>query len=177
MLMESNIKLLIGKSLSNEDILKLVNDKANLVSYTNIHKYKTLDQLLGKWGACVILYELKKLYGHWCCIFKLDNNTIEFFDPYSLMADRQLNFINKEYRLESNQNYPYLTRLMLDSPYVLTYNQYPFQEYKKGINSCGRWVAIRLLFRLMSLDQFIKLFGKKRRYKPDFYVTLLTNYI
>ena len=172
--MEKDIKLLIGKSLSNEDILNTIGNRANLISYTTIHKYKNLDQLLGKYGACIILYETKKNYGHWCCIFKLDDDTIEFFDPYSLMPDYQFEFIDNEYRLKSNQNYPYLTKLMVDSPYNLTYNHYPFQQYKKGINTCGRWCATRLLFRNLSLDDFIKLFGKNRKYSRDFYVTLLT---
>lgn len=175
--MESKINQLIGKSLSNEEILKSLENKANLISYTDVHKYRTLDTILGKHGACVILYETKKLYGHWCCIFKLDKNSVEFFDPYGLMPDRQLNFINKDYKIESKQDYPYLTKLMIDSPYVLSYNQHRFQEYKKGVNSCGRWVVCRLLFRFMKLDDFINLFGKKRKYKPDFYATLLTRNI
>ncbi len=175
--MEQQIKRLISKSLSNVEILKIIKNKANLVSYTNIHKFRSLDQLLNNYGACIILYETKKMYGHWCCVFKLDNNTIEFFDPYGLMADRQLNFIDKNYKIESHQDYPYLTKLMLDSPYVLTYNHHPFQEYKKGVNSCGRWVALRLLFRNLDLDKFINMFTNNKKYKADFYATLLTSNI
>lgn len=175
--MESKINNLIGKSLSNVDILESLQNKANLISYTDAHKYKTLDSMLGNNAACVILYETKKLYGHWCCIFKLDDNSVEFFDPYGLMPDRELKFISPKYKIESKQDYPYLTKLMIDSPYVLSYNQNQFQELKKGVNSCGRWVVCRLLFRHLKLDEFIKLFGIKRKYKPDFYATLLTNHI
>src|SRR5208337_542334 len=140
------IKQLIEKSLSNEEILQIINNKANLISYPDVHKYRDLDELLGKYGACVILYEWKNLYGHWTCIFKLDDETVEFFDPYSLFPDKELKFINKEYRIKTHQNFPYLTSLMLKSPYVLTYNDFPFQQYKEKVNTCGRWVAIRLLF-------------------------------
>jgi hypothetical protein len=176
-MMEQKIKLLIGKALSNTEILEIINGKANLISYTNIHKYKNLDHLLGKYDACVILYELRPSYGHWCCIFKLDDNTVEFFDPYGIWPDKQKKYIDKKYLKESNQKYPYLTKLMIDSPYVLTYNHYPFQQKKKGVNSCGRWCAIRLLLRILSLDKFIKLFSNNKKYSKDFYVTLLTNYI
>lgn len=175
--MESRINELIGKSLSNDEILKSLENKANLISYTDAHKYKTLDSLLGRYGACVILYETKKLYGHWCCIFKLNNKCVEFFDPYGIMPDSELKFINKEYQKESRQDFPYLTKLMIDSPYILSYNHHRFQEYKKGVNSCGRWVVCRLLFRFLDLDRFIAIFGKKRKYTSDFYATLLTRNI
>ena len=175
--MENTIKSLIGKSLGNDEILKLIGNKANLISYVDVHKYKNLDQLLGTFGACVILYEMKRNYGHWCCIFKLDDNTIEFFDPYALMPDYELEFIDDEYKDKSKQNYPYLTRLMVLSPYILTYNHFPFQEYKKGINTCGRWISLRLMLRHLPLDEFIKLFDKKKKHSKDFYATLLTYFV
>src|ERR1017187_2346964 len=133
--MEQNIiKKLIGKALSNSEILKIINNKSNLVSYTNLHKYKSLDELLKNYGACIILYETSKNYGHWVCIFKLDPETIEFFDPYggNMKPDKELQMINKDYRNSTNQNFPYLTKLMIDSPYVLTYNHHNFQSKKKG---------------------------------------------
>lgn len=172
--MESKIKKLMSKSLSNYDILKIIQNKANLITYPDIHKYKSLDELLGKHKACIILYETKPLYGHWCCIFKLSNDCVEFFDPYGLFPDTEKKFINKDYQKLSNQYKPYLKALMLESPYILTYNHFPFQEKKVGVNSCGRWCAIRLLFRHLALDDFIKIFGKKRHNKHDFYITLLT---
>lgn len=176
--MENYIRKLQGKSLSNQEILTLVKNKANLVSYTDLHKYNSLDQLLGQYGACIILYETKKNYGHWCCIFKFpDGKTIEFFDPYGLFPDKERQFISKAFRKESNQNYPYLTALMLKSPYILTYNHFPFQEIKTGVNSCGRWCAIRLIFRNLTLKDFIKIFGKNRKYTNDFYATLITGNI
>lgn len=174
--MEKTIKSLISKSLSNDEIMGIINNKANLISYKNIHKYRSLDELLGNNNACVILYETKPNYGHWCCIFKLNDEMVEFFDPYSIFPDKQIELINDEYREKSNQNYPYLTKLMVESPYILSYNHYPFQKYAKGINTCGRWVALRLLFRFMDLESFIDLFSGRKKYSKDFYVTLLTNY-
>jgi hypothetical protein len=175
--MENLIKNNISKPLSNKEILQLVNGKANLVSYANIHKYNNLDQLLGQYNACICLYETRKNYGHWCCILKLDDDKIEFFDPYGIMPDQELSWINKDFRIQSRQDKPYLSILMRNSNYVLSYNHHRFQKFKKGINTCGRWCALRILFRMMPLNIFIQVFGKKREYDNDFYATLLTNYI
>lgn len=168
---------MINKSLSNKEILKLIKHKANLISYTQIHGYKSLDDLMGPYGACIILYETKQNYGHWCCIFKLDDNAVEFFDPYGIFPDHELFWIKKEFRVRTKQNYPYLSHLMMGSVYILTFNHYRFQKYEKGINSCGRWCALRLIFRKLPLQAFIEIFDKDRPYTKDFYVTLLTNYI
>lgn len=171
------INKLMKKSLTNFEILKLIGNRANLVPYPTIKKYKSLDSLLGVNKACIILYETQKRYGHWCCIFQLPCGMIEFFDPYGLMPDKELAFINKEYKNTSNQNYPYLTKLMIDSPYKLSYNQHKFQKMKPGVNSCGRWVVSRLLFRFLQLNEFKKLFFKNKNYSPDVYVTALTHYV
>lgn len=175
--MERLITNNIAKPLSNKEILSLIHGKANLVSYSNIHKYNSLDDLLGNYEACIILYEFKKNYGHWCCIFKLNHNEVEFFDPYGVYPDKELKLINGDFKNQSKQDKPYLTLLMLESPYQLSFNHYKFQKFKKGINSCGRWCALRIIFRFIPLDIFISIFNKKRKYSNDFYVTLLTNYI
>lgn len=168
-----NLKTLMSKSLSNDEILKLLGGKANLLGYSDVHKYQTLDELLGPHQCCVVLYEAKKNYGHWCCIFRR-GNVCEFFDPYGNYPDTILETIDKKFRQQSNQNYPYLCKLMIDSPYTLTYNEHNFQEYKRNINTCGRWVVCRLLFKHLPLKEFYKLFKKNRDYKPDLYATILT---
>lgn len=172
--MEKYIKQLQSKSLSNEEIMKALDNKANLIIYPELYKYKTLDDVLGKWGKCIILFETQKNYGHWCCIFKLKNRGIEFFDSYGNMVDTQLKKIDINFRIENNEFYPHLSLLMLQSPYLLSYNHFKFQELKKNVNSCGRWCVLRLLFSNLTLDEFIKIFGKKREFPNDFYATLLT---
>lgn len=161
-------------ALSGKDILKLVDGKANLVIYEDIHKYKTLDDLLGPYGACVILYCFKPKYGHWCCIFKRKPDTIEFFNSYGGKPDSTLYLINDDYRKNSNQWYPYLCKLIYDSGYNIEYNEHQFQKFDNDIYTCGRWACMRLLLRDLSLKEFKKLF--KNKY-GDEVVTFLTNWI
>lgn len=175
--MEKLIRNLENKSLSNHELLKMINNKANLLIYSELSKKKTIDQVLGKHGACIILYETKKDYGHWCCIFKLNKNTLEFFDPYGKKVDQQLKWIDNNFRKHHNEWYPHLSSLLLKSSYKLTYNNYKFQKFEKEVNTCGRWVGLRLKFRHLSLEEFKKIFKKKRDETPDFYATLLTELI
>lgn len=161
-----NLNKLKDKALSDTEVLKLVNNEAKLVLYPNLYKYKSVDDLLGKFGACVILYESRPSYGHWCAIFKVKPNELEFFNSYGDstrhegMPDATLKFIPKEFQKISNQDHTYLADLMVNSLYKLSYNQYKFQGEGKGIKTCGRHVACRLRMRHLSLDEYYRLVKK-----------------
>lgn len=165
------------KSLSSEEMLKLCEGKTNIVTYPQIINYKNINELLGKHKACIILYMTKENYGHWTCIFKLNKNTIEFFDPYSLIMDDEFKFIKKDFRNRSNQDLPYLTKLLYKSKYKITYNHHKFQRYSKMISTCGRWCCMRIILRDLTLKEFSKLFLGNKHYDPDFIVTFLTLYV
>ncbi|HLX52494.1 MAG TPA: hypothetical protein VKR58_01040 [Aquella sp.] len=164
-------------ALSNSDVLKLVNGKANIILYPELVNYNSIDEILEPYGACFLLFEarLKPFpYGHWCCLFKLDNQTIEFFNPYGGYPDDSLEYIPMDIRKQSNQDYPYLSWLMINSPYDLTYNEHKFQKHGNNIKTCGRWCAVRLLCRNSNLEQFTKIFKNKN---GDELVTLVTMWI
>lgn len=172
---------LISKSLSDNEIRNALKGKCNIVSYPKIEDYKTLDDLLGPYGCAVLLYHSKKNYGHWTCIFKYpDNKTVEFFDPYSNSPDGALNFIPMKFRKENNEYYPYLTKLLYESPYKIEYNDYPLQSHGflagNQINTCGRHVLMRLFNRKLNIDQYMQrlfMLGDD----PDIVVTEMTEYI
>lgn len=148
--------------LSNLDLLKFVNGNAKIVLYNEMYKYKTLDQLLYPYDVVFILYESKPRWGHWTLLFKRDEKNVEFFDSYSTIIDDGLDYIDEFFRKKSNQDYPYLTRLLYNSPYNIHYNQYKYQdEEDKNDNTCGRWVLARWLYRDLTLKQFSKLFQNK----------------
>lgn len=164
-------------ALSDSEVLQLVKNKANIILYPNLVKYDNVDQILDLYGACFILFESRPNYGHWCCLFKVNNDTLEFFNPYGGYPDDSLEFINNEFRFQSNQAFPYLSYLLLKSNYNLTYNEHKFQQKKEGINTCGRWSALRIICRNMSLKQFNKFIenlSKKLKLNKDEIVTLLT---
>jgi len=172
----AKIKELENIALSDSQIMNAVNGDANLVLYPDLHKYNSIDQLLGKHGAAIILYESKPSYGHWTCIFKVSPNEIEFFNSYGNsggahdgVPDGMLNLIPSNFRKESNQDHTYLAKLMYNSPYSLSYNQYNFQKDGTGIKTCGRHVSNRLNMRHLSLDEYYRVMKKYcKEFNTDF---------
>jgi hypothetical protein len=164
-------------ALSNNDILKKLRNRANIALYPDLYKYRNIDDLLGPYGAVVLLFESEPKYGHWVCIFKRDSNTIEFFNPYGGYPDDSLLQINKEFRKQSGQIYPILSILLLESPYYLTYNEFQFQKHGMNVKTCGRHCIVRLLFRNLDLYDYHDMLDKiKNEYELSYdeIVTLLT---
>lgn len=169
------IRELENIALSDSQILNLVNNDANLILYPDLHKYNSIDQILKPHGAAIILYESKPSYGHWVCVFKVSENEIEFFNSYGDsgnhegLPDAMLSYIPERFRKQSNQDHTYLAKLMCDSNYDLSYNQYPFQKDGPNIKTCGRWTGTRLNMRHLKLDDFYRLMKKYcREFNTDF---------
>jgi len=152
------------RALDNEEVLQLVKEKAKVVLYENLINYKDIQELLHPHGAVFLLYQIKPSFGHWVAIIKRGNNEIEFFDPLGYMIDEQLLWTKPaSLRRQLNMNYPYLTKLLFEAPrnYSIIYNEHKFQKNKKGINTCGAWSALRIAYKHLSLEEFIKDFNIK----------------
>ncbi len=120
---------------------------ATILKFSELKHYSTLPKL-----PLVLLYEVQNNLGHWVTVLKTPQG-IEHFDSYGYAPDMELNFIPKEFQLESNQNHKYLLKLLYDSHAVINYNPYPLQ---KGLftATCGRWVILRNMFNDLTTDQF-----------------------
>lgn len=175
--MEKVIDELQKKPFSGRNILEATDNKTRIMTYPEIHKYDTIDQILEPHNCCVILYESKPKYGHWVCILKHPNNVLEFFDPYGFSVDEQFKFINEDYRKQSHQSYPLLCRMFLNSPYRIQINKMKIQKYEKDVSSCGRHCAFRIISRDVPLNEYQKMMKKENNYDADDKITLLTAYI
>ena len=143
--------------LSDIDITDQI--KTNIVTYHDLPKYDNIDELLIN-DTCFLLYEFKRNYGHWCLISKHDNN-IEFFDPYGKLPDYTLQLVNPNIKKELNEDYKYLTNLLLKTHYQTSYNPYDFQHLNKNIKTCGRWCILRAKTKDLPIQEFCKLFYGK----------------
>lgn len=158
--------------LSDKDVIKLVDGKAKIIVYSELGQYSSLEELLSPYGAIFLLYETKKDFGHWVAVFEVDENTVEYFDSYGKMIDYPLEYVPKNLRKVLNEDYPHLTSLFYYSKYkYLTYNHHKFQKSASNIQTCGRWAALRIVFKNIKLDTFIKLFKSRN---SDDLVTVLT---
>lgn len=171
-----NLKTYENVALSDDQLMHLIGGKAKLVLYPQLVDFDNIDQVLGKHKACILLFEAKPSYGHWTCLFRNGDN-IEFFNPYGGFPDDSLKSISMSFRKVSNQDIPYLSVLMLESPYKLFYNEHDFQKHANNIRTCGRHCAVRLIFRELTLNEYddmIKSMCKKMSMSPDEIVSLIT---
>lgn len=150
--------------LSDTDMMHLMEGEANIITYSDLHKFTTVDELLHPYDVCFILYTSQPHYGHWTLLIKRKNDEdkieCEFFDSYGLFPDTELNLIPEPYRTESNQDKPLLSQLLYDCDYELYYNEMQLQSSTDpGTSSCGRWCCIRAKLKDMDLKDFQKLFS------------------
>lgn len=170
----NKLKKEMKRPLSDKDVLKICGNKAKMVTYPELVNFDNIDNVMGEFKACLLLYQSKDDFGHWCCFYRYKKKTIVYFDSYGLEPDKELKFIPEHYRKISDQDYPHLTWLFYNSPYRIEYNEYPLQKEKNNINTCGRWAGLKLKYRDIPLIEFIDIFKKYKKYNLDYFITALT---
>lgn len=166
----------MSKALSDEDLHKICGDDVKIIKYPDIIQYNTIDELLQPYNKVIILYEFAPNYGHWVSLMKHKNNVIEHWDSYGLKVDDEMKFIKK---MTTKKKYitPHLTKLLYESPYEILFNEFKLQSENPKIATCGRWGAFRLVMMKYSLEEFAYIFLNNKFFKPDEYITILTNYL
>ncbi len=157
-------------SLSNDDIGNYLNNRIKVVTYKDLYNFNSIDDLLSPFGVIALLFETRPGNGHWTILFKRNNQMIEFFDSYGLVVDDELKFVNSKYKNMLRENYKYLTKLIYDSPYELEYNPHHFQKLDGNVNTCGRWIILRYIYKSLTIDEFfrvIKDISKEFSLSPD----------
>jgi hypothetical protein len=175
--MDKYIDILKQKPFSGKDIMEALGGETKIITYPELYKYDTIDELVHPYNCCVILYQTKPHFGHWVCVIKHDDNTLEFFDPYGGSVDTQLDFIDKQFRKETRQDFPQLIRLFLNSPYNIVINRMKIQKFDRDIASCGRHCAFRLILKHLPLKKYQHIMRKEKGLCADDKVTYLTAFI
>jgi len=165
-------------ALTNYEIDRILEGKTKILTYTNLPRFNNINQLLEPFKNFILLYLTKPNYGHWVCVLKHPDR-IEFFDPYggNNIPDNELDMIDHNVKKITNQDYPYLSKLLYDSGYPIEYNNYQFQEHANDINTCGRHCIVRVLFKHLLLDEYydhMNQLCKKYNMNYDELVTYIT---
>ena len=150
-------------SLSATQVLNLLDNKANFVQYSDLHKIPTIDELLGQYKKCVLLYQTSRNYGHYVALWEY-NDTIFFFDSYGGIVDSQLKYVPPDLKDELNSNHNYLIRLMYNSGKKVEFNQYALQSREPDVATCGRWTVNRLRFPEISINEYHDIFKQSSKY-------------
>lgn len=175
--MDKLITNLKSFAFSGGNVLDLVDGMSKLVRYPDLHKYDTIEEVLHPHNCFFLLYETKHKYGHWVCVILHPNGVLEFFDPYGYFIDKQLNFIDDKHRLKSNQEYPFLSRLFLNSPYKIIFNDKKLQKKYQNNSTCGRHIGMRMALRNLPLKEYQKIMKNENGIDADDKVTYLTAFI
>lgn len=171
---------------SGSNILDALDGQTKVMRYSALHTFSTIDEVLAPYDCAVILYETRPKFGHWVCI-SLDRSVqarglepvLEFFDPYGGFIDTQLDHIPEEFKKQTFQDYPYLSKLLVESPYTIQWNNKPLQKFKDSVNSCGRHVSLRLVMRDLPIREYQQFLLSKSggSLNPDNVVSMLTAFI
>lgn len=173
--MDKLIKKTEHIDLSGSDILRMVDNKARVIAYHELEKYASIDDVLSVNGAVIILYQTTENYGHWVCLFKIDDSKLEFFDSLGLSVDAEL-LIAPEFNKSMNKGklVYHLSKLIEQSNYTIVNNKTKLQKFAEDINTCGRFVVTRIIFRRYPISVYVHMMTKNQHYNADEWVSVLT---
>ena len=143
-----SIKEIVEHPLSDNEIQKYL-PSAKIVLYNELKEYDNIEQLLPRDKSYfIVLYQDSENSGHWCCVLR-QKNLIEFYDPYGLKPDTELNWVKHGVRNSLGITDRFLTKLFDKTNLKVVYNNEDYQELKSGVNTCGRHVV----FRIKNIDK------------------------
>ena len=148
------------KSLTANQVIQIAGGDIRYILYEELQRYDDLDDVLKGDAGIIILYQISKYSGHWTCILK-KGYEIEFFDPYSFKPDDELVYCQYDRSLNKKLLLNLLQAEQRNGNKVI-YNSFKFQKQGKNIETCGRFVGLRLAFRNLTLNNFINLFRDSR---------------
>jgi len=168
--MDKYIENLEAQDLTGDMVRKICRGKVVIVPYHTLGNYENIDDLLGEYKSVILLYEMRENFGHYVALFINGNGDLEFFDSYGFRPDEELKYAT--YNLK--EGIPFLTRMLNKYDKKIVVNTKRLQVFKNEINTCGRWTALRILYKKKSLKEFTDLFTKNKYYNGDFWVSALT---
>ena len=131
--------------VSADDFKKIV-PNVKIIRFPELAKYNNIDQVLTHPNDCAIIFLIDEQtptanIGHWTCIMRHDGN-FEFFDSYGLSPSGDLSHIPMADRVRFGEAVDYLKELIGGK---LKHNKIDYQAWGNGVNTCGRFVLIRIL--------------------------------
>ena len=93
-----------------------------------------------------MLYEEDENIGHWVGLLNYDN-LYEFFDPYGLMPNKELAWVNLKTRRALNEATPYLSNMLKQDRYI--YNHIKYQDLDSFVQACGSH-TVRRIYRMLT---------------------------
>lgn len=145
-------------------MLRQLDSQTHMLLYDELARVTSLKQAFNGKKFAVIYFRLRgSEVGHWICMVDYPSH-YEHFDPYGISIDRELSITHEG---------PYLSRLMATADKHVITNTYKFQKWKLHMNTCARWVVVRIYMSHMGLTQLYTFVNNTDR-DHDKVATLLT---
>jgi hypothetical protein len=140
-------------SLSNFD-LKHLDPNIKITLSDDLPHIRFADELVNQQGIGILLWQFgpNAKAGHWLGLIRSSSdNTFEVFNSYG----GSFSSINKQLQIGNGGATPStLTSIIKSSGYRLIAPSHRFQAKRADDNTCGRWVALRLLFHRYDISEF-----------------------
>ena len=139
-------------------------DNHHVIKYSELANVNSIYGLLPKdMSYKIILIEEEPNKGHWVCILRY-GRTIEAFDSYGGTIDNELQYIPEVMKRMLGEDKKHLGRLLRDvKDRQVIYSKKRLQKLQDGINTCGRWVILRILMMkefFYTLQEFLDFIEK-----------------
>jgi len=142
--------------------IKLLNPDAKILKYPDLYKYDSVEEIFGDKRKVIILYlMINDSVGHWTTLF-LNQDGINFFDPYGVPPDFEFELLSKRKRTQLDQEQDYLLQML--SPHKVIFNNITYQE--QGTMTCGCFVSHRLNHSHLNDPQYFSIFADSNK-RPD----------
>ena len=169
--------------LSSDDILNhplLAKYPVNVIGYSELNRFRTIDQLFGGKTVVILLYNTKSVgNGHWVILIKhvpecnectrngsnfgptgkrkdCPRGVIEYFDSYGSSIDFILSLQDRAKRFRLNQATAKLSHLLGNSPYCIVCNDQVLQREGAAVETCGYHCLARLRHRHLDVDDYVR---------------------
>lgn len=156
-------------------------------NYSSIHRLMTDDNNYPENRVLLIIYRSQPNYGHWVGLYYNDYG-INYLNSYGSYIDKSIDAIPEQFKKISQQNYPYLLKLLSEAPMDVYYNNIKLQKMldkdEDGSvvpQTCGRYVGwffyITLLDpseRIETTAKNLKKLAKKNKITVDDLIVKIT---
>jgi len=155
----------------SEDDIRALCGNIPILRYPELANMSEPEDLFqGNVGAALLFLTDGPSDGHWIAVLDKPDH-YEVFDSFGSAIDGQRNWLDRNSLLEFGQTAPLLSRLLKGEGKKVIHNTKKLQ--KDDADTCGRYVAARIVRAATSLPDFIEELEAGGR-SPDVNVTLMT---
>ena len=173
---DSVVKQRESVALSGSDIKTFLDNQVEVMRYADLMDFENIDDVLGRSGAVILLYQTERDFGHYTALFRSekDRKVLIFYDSLGIGMDNELKFSRFNQRNMGGRIVKHLTRLTEAGNYKVISNRDRLQKSLTDNNTCGRYAMLRIKFKHMSNQRFNHFLKSNNGYDADYAVTILT---